>query len=201
MKITAIKQQVKRPDRYSVFVDGKYAFSLSESALLDSKIANGQEIDRLELEDFKKLSSDDKVYGQALRYAALRTRSQWEMANYLKRKQVEPPIAQKIIAKLTDLEFLDDENFAKAWVANRRLLKPVSRRRLVQELKQKRVEGEIIEHVLAEDPTDETNILSEIIQQKRKQTRYQDNLKLMQYLARQGFNYDDIKSALSKNED
>lgn len=197
MNITTIKQQLKRPDRYSIFVDGKYALSLSESALLASKIANGQEIDQLELEDFKKLSLDDKVYGQALRYVALRTRSQWEMANYLKRKQVEEPVAQKIIAKLTELQFLDDEIFAKAWVANRRLLKPVSHRRLIQELKQKRVAKEIIENVLAGDPTDETNILSEIIKLKRKQTRYQDNLKLMQYLGRQGFNYDDIKSALN----
>jgi hypothetical protein len=51
MKITAIKQQVKRQGRYSIFVDDKYAFSLSENALLDQKITIGLEIgqaDRLQ---------------------------------------------------------------------------------------------------------------------------------------------------------
>jgi SOS response regulatory protein OraA/RecX len=50
------------------------------------------------------------------------------------------------------------------------------------------------------DEGDEHNALREIIERKRKQTKYQDDLKLMQYLARQGFNYDDIKSELNRQE-
>ncbi|MGH7195658.1 MAG: RecX family transcriptional regulator [Candidatus Saccharimonadales bacterium] len=198
MKITSIKQQVKRQDRYSVFIDGKYCFSLSDRALLDSKIVSGQEVDEQQIKEFKTLSANDKAYGNALRYVALRPRSVWEMETYLKRKQVDKSVSQEIISKLTNLEFLDDTEFANSWVQNRRLLKPVSRRRLTQELRQKQVASDIIENVLADDPTDETDILSEIIKQKRRQTKYQDNLKLMQYLARQGFSYDDIKAALQE---
>jgi regulatory protein len=74
MKITNIKQQEKRKDRYSFFVDGKYAFSLSESALLEQKLAGGQEIGAAQLKNFKRLSVDDKAYGNALRWAAMRSR-------------------------------------------------------------------------------------------------------------------------------
>ena len=199
MKITKITQQLKRANRYSIFVDGKYAFSLSESALLESKLASGQELTREQVSEYKKLSADDKLYNQALRYAAMRPRSTWEMDQYLKRKNATPPLSQIILNKLSKIGLLSDESFAHAWVANRRLLKPVSRRRLIQELRAKRVPDEIIEQVLQEDETDELTTLRELVVHKRKQVKYQDNVKLMQYLARQGFNYDDIKSVLSED--
>lgn len=200
MKITKISQQLKRADRYSIFVEGKYSFSLSESALLQSKLASGQELTKEQVAKYKKLSADDKIYNQALRYAAMRQRSTWEMEQYLKRKNTAPPLSQTILNKLSKIGLLSDETFARAWVANRRLLKPTSRRRLSQELRAKRVPDEIIQEALREDETDELTTLRELVERKRKQAKYQDNLKLMQYLARQGFNYDDIKNVLNNSE-
>lgn len=199
MKITAIKQQVKRQGRYSIFVEGKYAFSLSETALLESKLRNGQELAESQLKELKQLSIDDKLYNIALSYAMLRPRSTWEMEQYLKRKKCSPELIQQILNKLSILKLLDDEKFARSWVANRRLLKPISRRRLEQELRTKRVPEEAARQALAEDDTDEEAVLAELISRKRKQARYQDNQKLMQYLAGQGFSYGDIKTALEDN--
>ncbi|MBI3624310.1 hypothetical protein HY218_01620, partial [Candidatus Saccharibacteria bacterium] len=48
MKITSIRQQTKRADRYSIFVDGKYAFSLSEGELITSGVHTGQELTKVE---------------------------------------------------------------------------------------------------------------------------------------------------------
>lgn len=197
MKITAIKQQVKRQGRYSIFVEGKYEFSLSETALLESKLNMGLELDEVRLGELKQASVDDKVYNNSLAYALLRPRSTWEMEQYLQRKKCSPALAKKILNKLSVNGFLDDEQFARSWVANRRLLKPISRRRLLQELRAKRVPSEIAERALEEDETDETAVLTDLIARKRKQTRYQDDQKLMQYLAGQGFSYGDIKDALS----
>lgn len=196
MKITAIKQQIKRQGRYSVFVEGKYAFSLSETALLDSKLHIDQDLDDQKLGELKQLSVDDKVYNNALSYAMLRPRSMWEMEQYLKRKKASPALAKTILNKLSINGFLNDEAFANSWVANRRLLKPMSRRRLLQELRVKRVPDGIAEQAVAEDTTDERMVLADLIARKRKQTRYQDDQKLMQYLAGQGFNYGDIKEVM-----
>src|SRR5688572_29891413 len=111
MKITAIKQQVKRTDRYSVYVDEKYAFSLSEGELLTQGIASGQEINQQRLKELKVSSSNDKAYGNALRYAAMRPRSLWEMRIYLQRKQVEEPVAAAITERLQRNGLLDDLGF------------------------------------------------------------------------------------------
>lgn len=196
MKITDIKQQVKRADRYSIYIDGKYSFPLSESELLNLGIRIGQEYTGLELIDLKDKSTIDKGYDRALNLIMRRPRSEWELLDYLKRKDYNPEISEVILNKLSKRGFVNDEDFASRWVENRRLLKPTSKRRLSQELRQKRISDEIIQKVIEGDETDEVTILRELIIRKQKQSKYQDNTKLMQYLSRQGFNYSDIKSAL-----
>lgn len=197
MKITAIKQQVKRSDRYSIFVEGKYSFSLSEIALLDSKLASGQDLTTEQVKEYKQVSADDKIYNQALRYVAMRPRSRWEVQFYLERKNASPPLIEILLNKLSNIGLLDDLKFAQAFVNDRKLLRPTSRRKIIAELRKKHISDEAISKVIGEDSTDEQNALKAVIKTKRRQAKYQDDIKLMQYLARQGFNYDDIKSALN----
>ena len=195
MKITAIKQQQKRADRYSFYVDGAYAFSLSESALLESGLASGQELDAAGLERYKQLSQDDKLFGRALRYVALRPKSEWELRAYLEKHRSPAPLTKQITNKLKDLDLINDQKFAAAYVHDRLLLRPTSRRRIKLELAKKRVPTDIIDRLLAEQS--DTDTLQEVIAKKRRQSKYQDDIKLMQYLASQGYNYSDIKDALS----
>jgi regulatory protein len=201
MKITAIKQQVKRRERYSIFVDDKYAFSLSENALLDQKITIGLEITKSELDSFKEASKLDKAYNLVLAYVARRARSEWELRDYFRRKEIDEEAGELILAQLRDFGYVNDLNFARSWVDNRRLLKPVSRRRLMLELRQKHVADDIARQVLEEDETTDRDTLKQLVERKRKQTRYQDDQKLMQYLIRQGYSYTDVKAVLHSEEE
>lgn len=199
MRVSDIKQQVKRQDRYSIYVDDKYVFSLGEAELLNTGLRIGKEFTPEELEDLKQRAVLDKAYDRALNLIARRQRSQWELEDYLKRKDYDPDVVQIILNRLSESGYANDKTFAEAWVSNRRLLKATSKRRLQQELRQKRVADEIIKEILEEDKTDELEVLKDLIARKRKQTRYQDDLKLMQYLVRQGYNYGDIKTALQES--
>lgn len=196
MRITAIKQQQRQSHRYSFFVDGRYSFSLSEAVFLEHRLHTGQELDARELKQLKELSGQDKLYGLALHYISLRPRSIWEMETYLSRKKATTTEAQEILNKLTALGLLDDLNFARSWIQQRRLLKSVSKRRLVQELHQKHIADDLVDEVMNEDQTDELEVLQALITRRRQQTKYQNNDKLMQYLARQGFSYGHIRDAL-----
>ncbi|MDB5168937.1 MAG: hypothetical protein JWO41_293 [Candidatus Saccharibacteria bacterium] len=196
MKITAIKTQVKRAGRYSIFVDGAYSFSLSDMALLESKLVAGQELTQQEVKDYKQLSDDDKLYGRVLQYLALRPRSEWEVKTYMERKKASPALVTLILNKLSINGLLDDRKFAESFVRDRQLLRPTSKRKLTLELRKKNVPSDIIQEVIVEGGGEDSTALHELVARKRKQTRYQDDLKLMQYLARQGFGYGDIKAAL-----
>jgi len=198
MKITAIKQQVKNPNRYSIFIDDKYSFSLSDLALIDSKLAVGDELKQDELISHKNRADTDKLYNNCLNYIARRMRSKWEIENYLSRKKASPTLINEIVNKLSIKGLIDDGQFASRFVADRNLLKPTSRRKLILELRSKKISESIINDVLKADQDAELDNLRRVIDSKRRQTKYQDNNKLMQYLAGQGFNYGDIKAVLEE---
>lgn len=196
MKITKISQQAKNAGRYSIFVDDEYSFSLSDTALLDSGLVNGQELTGEEVKKYKQLSTDDKLYNRTLQYLALRPRSVWEVEFYLKRKEAPAPLVQQITAKLIRLGLLDDYKFAESFVRDRRNLRSASTRKIQLELQKKHIASDIIERALAADETNTEEMLKELIVRKRQQSKYrEDETKLMQYLARQGFGYGDIKQA------
>lgn len=200
MKVTKIEAQVKQKGRYSIFIDDKFAFGISELGLIESGLRIGQEFTSEEVENLKDTARIDKIYNLALGLIARRPRSRWELQDYLRRKEVDAIAAQEIIERLQSKGFVDDYDFAKKWVENRRLLKNISKRKLELELKTKRVASDAIDHALGEDEVDDYDVLVQEIEKKRKQSRYQDSQKLMQYLARQGYGYDDIKRALASHD-
>jgi regulatory protein len=198
MKVTSIKPQVKRTNRYSIFIDGKYSFSLSEAELIDLSLRVGQE---LETKDIDKLNSE-VVYGnarnQCFKLLSYRARSTGEIRDYLKRKKYENEIIDRVVDFLTDRAFLNDEQFARQWIDNRLSIKQSSVRQIKMELRQKKVSSDIIDKVITDLPIDESKILEQLIAKKRTQPKYQEDIKLMQYLGRKGFSYDKILIALGR---
>lgn len=200
MTITDIKQQVKRRDRFSVYVSGKYACSLSQDEILRLGLRIGSELNDSDLSVLKQDAALDKARDSVLNLLARRPRSEWEVRDYLKRKDYTVEQADRIVNTLSNKGYIDDLDFARRWVESRRLLKATSKRRLVQELRAKRVADDITNQVLEADETDEAQVLKDLVAKKRTQSRYQDDQKLMQYLARQGYRYDDIKLALHDDQ-
>jgi regulatory protein len=97
--------------------------------------------------------------------------------------------------RLSEKGYIDDDKFTRYWVENRSLTKGASQRKLTAELRTKGVDSSIIERHLADSERTDQDELQKLITKKRP--RYPDEQKLMQYLARQGFSYDDIKQALA----
>ena len=197
MQITAIKAQVKNPERVSVYVDGEYSFSLSYNQLLEQKLRTGLELDAARLSELQHISEVGKLYDRLLRYVLVRPRSRKEVVDYCRRKKIGPEDYEPLLEKLRGRGYINDEHFAKAWVENRRLNKPVSQRRLQQELAQKGVSPALVAEVLEDQGADdEQAALKAMITKKRRLARYQDDTKLTQYLLRQGFGYDAVRQQL-----
>ena len=216
MKITAISAQAKNPDRVNVSVDGKYRFSLDISQVIELGVKADREYDEAELLELETESQFGKLYARALEYCLMRPHSSREVRDYLYRKTratkyksrngelkeragTSQENATRVYDRLLERGYIDDEKFARYWVENRNQIKGASRRKLQAELRAKGIESSIIETALAEtDRTDEDE-LAKIIAKKR--ARYSDEQKMMQYLARQGFSYDDIQSALKEDSE
>jgi regulatory protein len=210
VKITAVTSQQKDKNRVNIMVDGKYRFSLDIFQYADLGIKIGKEYTDEELTELETESQFGKAYARALEYCLMRPHSAKEMRDYLYRKTrdsrtktgdvkkgISSAITIRVFDRLTEKGYIDDEKFARYWVENRSLTKGASKRKLTAELRSKGVNQSIIDHFLAESDRSDENEISKIIAKKR--ARYPDDQKLMQYLARQGFNFDDIKQALSKD--
>ncbi|MEX0934272.1 MAG: RecX family transcriptional regulator [Candidatus Saccharimonadales bacterium] len=198
MKITAISQQKKNPDRYSIYADDKFVCGFSQDDLLKSGIKIGQEVTTEELERYRDQSELGKAYDRALGYLNIRYRSKKEIVDYLKRKDYSVEIVDQVISKLEDLNLIDDLEFANLWLQWRQS-KLSSKLKLKQELIQKGIDSAIINQVL--EDIDEDQEVEQVRKLAEKHGyRYDSQQKLMAYLSRKGYSYSVIQAALDDSE-
>ncbi len=82
MKITKIEGQVKAKGRYSVFIDDKFAFGISELGLINTGLRIGLELTNKQTAELKEEAKTDKLYNQVLSLIMRRPRSRWEVEDY-----------------------------------------------------------------------------------------------------------------------
>lgn len=213
MKVTAIAAQLRNRDRVNVSIDGVYRLSLDINQIIELGVKIGRELDEDELARLEQESQFGKLYMRALEYTLLRPHSAKEIRDYLYRKTLatkyknrkneikERPgasvsVTGRVFDRLCEKGYIDDEKFTRFWVENRNQTKGTSRRKLIAELRAKGIESSIIEAALAQSERSEDDELRKVIAKKRR--RYPDNDALIAYLARQGFRYGDIVSALAE---
>ncbi len=197
MKITSLKQQVKNPQRVSVFVDEKYSFSLSLDELVKHKVKQGDELNEADVKKFKKISDDGKLTARVLAWVLNRPHSERELRDYLRRKKVEPELIKKLVEEFMAKKYLDDEAYGR-WLIELRGRGGKSDRALRAELFAKGLDGEVISNILEEQEASEVERLRLLIAKKRALSRYKnDQLKLIKYLTSQGFPYDLVKQELN----
>ena len=212
--ITDIKQAVKNQNRANIFINGKYRFSLDIFQLAQLNIKVGSKFSKAEIENLEQQSEFGKLYALALNYCLMRPHSKKEISDYLWRKTLNRKLknrktgefyekkgvskisVEQVLSRLIEKKYIDDEKFAKFWVENRNQRKGSSIKKLKSELFSKGVSSDIIKQVLSESNRNDEDEIQKIIAKKAK--RYTDEQKLIAYLARQGFSFDEIKKAISK---
>lgn len=196
--ITAIVFQKKNKERVNIFLDDQFAFGLNLNAALT--LSKGQQLTDTEI---AALKFEDEIvvgYNQALNYLGYRARSQQEVEQYLYKKEIGDTAINTIIARLTEQTYLNDLEFARAWVKNRTNLNPKGKRALHYELRQKGISEQIITQVLNDLP--EETLAWQAIAKKLSRWQKLDELafkqKLSGFLARRGFNYETIEAVFKR---
>ena len=113
-----------------------------------------------------------------------------EMADRMRGKMVRAQeregydFDELIVQRLCEKGYVEDEKFAEYYVRNRFVKKGISKKRLRMELTKKGVAQECIDAAL-----DERDDMEEILKVIAKKRAKYDDEKLIQYLCRQGFDY------------
>ncbi|OGM30282.1 hypothetical protein A2801_01395 [Candidatus Woesebacteria bacterium RIFCSPHIGHO2_01_FULL_41_10] len=198
-RITAIKKQ-KREGRVSIYVDGKFAFGTDLETLVRSGLKVEEEVPEETLDRLRRTSDEQKYINKALQFASFRPRSEREIKDWCKRKNVGVIVEKKIIKKLTKLELLNDVAFTRWWVRQRSEFRPRSKRQLKAELFQKGIESQIIDLVISSEGLDEISIARKLLEKQnwkyRNLEEKERRQKQSEYLARKGYDWDTIKEVV-----
>lgn len=166
----------------------------------------------------------EKYFLLAIRFLTYRSRSTKEVRDYLIKKTVistsslsrrrnpqeisryarddrRGKLIDRVIDKLTKQKFLNDEEFARAWVNQRARYRQRGMRVVKMELRERGITDEIIEKVTRDDPSiSEGEILRQLVEKKLPRyvgfERHKLYAKLGSFLARRGFDYDSVKRAI-----
>lgn len=197
-EITDLKIQKNNQQRVSVFLDGKYAFSLSLSAASDLK--KGCHIESARIEQLLRKDEFPCSYNSAVRYLARRPRSINEIRVFLTGKGYRPDAVQETIDRLAEQKYLDDSEYARLWIDNRMHFRPKSAFALGFELRQKGVAEAIIENILHgfDDDKAAWKAIKGHLKRWQNLDRPQFKSKLFNFLKVRGFCYGTCRNALER---
>ncbi len=154
------------------------------------------------------MSDFERFYNLALRFLSYRPRSEKEVREKLKTKKVEPLIIDKIIAKLIDKKFINDEEFAKWWIGSRLANRPRSINLIKRELLQKGIDRELIDAQISNFKFPISNELEnakKLVEKRLSRYRGLDRRKIYEklgrFLASKGFDWDTIKKSIDETLD
>ena len=166
------------------------------------KLSKGAEIGADEYGLLKDESERYSCWRKSLDYLSVRARSIMEMERYLKRKGYSGDIINQVINRLTMHGYLNDYEFASAYVRGRIKRKAVGRDYLMRELIKKGVKKDVADSAIRDagaDRPDERRIY-ELAKKKYDSLREKPNpgSKLYYYLRQRGFSMRDIKPVVNR---
>ena len=200
-RITKLEKQKGAIRRISVYVADCFIAGLSAKSVRDLSLRVGLEVDgRLRLQIMRTAA-----YESAIMSLSRREHSRAELVGKLKQKQFDGEIIISVLEELEERGYLDDRRFAQMWIERRTANHPRGRRMLARELEQKGVSAEVARETLAEHfpETDERGVLIGLIEKRRRISSVSDpqvfKRRLLGFLARRGFSYDDIRQVLAEH--
>lgn len=199
--ITSLKPQ-KNGKRLNVYIDQEFSFGIDLENFVVLGLKVGQELNQIEIEEIIKKAEFQKTLDKLLRFATLRPRSEREVLNYLKRKEVHESLHKELFNRLNRLELVNDGKFAQWWVDQRQAFKPKSIRVLKLELQTKGITREVIEKTLSETVIDESTLATRELEKKKykwdKLPNDEAKRKMSDYLLRKGFSWELIEKLVKK---
>jgi regulatory protein len=204
--ISKIAYQKKDKLRASVFIGEEFGFGINILTIEKFRLRKGDELSHQLLEELYAFDERVSAKRVASKFLNRRRRTEKEVRDKLRTEKFEQELVDEIIPDLKNTGLLNDEEFAIAFIHDKRLSKPVSSRQLQNELRKKGVAKEVIANVLSDSESGETEddrayeaakkkwdqlLRRETDEKKRKQ-------KLVSFLSSRGFEYTVIKKVIMK---
>ena len=208
MIVTKIERQKRDPHRFSIYLDGEFALGVHANVLVKFGLRKGDDLDSEAIKSIQSTEELSLARRKALQLINYRMRTEKELRTKLMEKEFNPEVITIAIEQLRSMGIVDDEKFARAYVHDAHLRKPAGRRLLLQQLRLKGVQAQIIQQVLDEqtNATGEKELALQAAKKIMKRIRLsrrriaveKQQQRVAQFLARRGFGWDTISPVIRK---
>lgn len=153
-----------------------------------------------------KEKTEQEAYLQLAAVCAQAEHCEQEMRNKMKRWGMDLEAQNRVVERLTNERYIDNERYARAFVKDKVRYNKWGRRKVQQALWMKRIDEDIQQRVLDEiDDEEYLKVLVPLLKQKRKSIKaandYELNQKLVRFALGRGFDYGIIRQCLDVDED
>lgn len=197
-EITAITPQIKDKRRCNVYVDGRFCCGLTLEATVKNRLKVGQIITPERLAEIQLDSEKNTAFDKALTHLSATQKTEKQVRTFLEGKGYLPAVVDYVIDKLRSYNFLNDGQYAEAYVEC--IGKRKGSKLIRLELMKKGVSEDAIDTALEGlSPQQETDSATAILEKyMRGKTCDKTTLqKAYRYLMGKGYDYEVIKSALT----
>ncbi len=196
-EITAILPQAKDKTRCNIYLDGRFCCGLTLEAVIKSRLKVGNVVTEAELAEIQLESEKNTAFDKALTHLSATRKTEKQMREYLTKKGYLPAVIAYVLEKLRDYDFVNDGEYAEAYVEH--AAKRKGGRMIRMELRGKGVGDDEIDAALSTlDEETEIRTATEILQKymRGKNADKETLQKAYRYLMGKGFSYDVAKAAL-----
>jgi len=141
--VTALR--ATKGGRIAVHVDGEYLCAVGESFVARWRLYKGRELDHESLAEMRTQASAERALADAYRLLGHRARSRAELRRRLVQKEHEDAVVDTVLERLADEGLLDDAEFARRYVADKRTLGHWGSQRIRRGLAELGVAGPVID--------------------------------------------------------
>ncbi|MDD2180907.1 MAG: RecX family transcriptional regulator [Bacilli bacterium] len=195
MKIEKIKKM--HSGKYKLIIDGCEDIVTYDEVILSNNLLNKFQIDEELLTKLKIDTEFYNIYNKVLNYIQVRLRSEKEISIYLKKFKLNEKEENAIISELKTNNFINDYNFAKAYIADKMNLSNYGPSKIKKDLSDHNIDEIIIEDLIGElDYTDIYEKLYHLIDKKilsnNKYSKFQLKSKILDNFISLGYSVDMI---------
>jgi regulatory protein len=202
-RITHIEHQKKDKGRVNLYLDGAFAFGLSEEVVLKHHLNEGDEIEESTINDVLLFEEIIKAKQKALSLLSYRARSVDELKKRLKDKGFSEQIIIFVVKDFLRVGLLNDKEFASSYAQTRMIQKPMSKELLFKELAAKGIDEETALQTInaAYGEKTEYDVARDLIKKKKNKIYTNEKnieKKISDFLFRRGFKWEVISSVIQE---
>ena len=202
-KITKIEYQKKNKERFNIYLDDEYGFSIDMNILIKYSLQKNMELSDDIIDEILNAEERIIVYNYGISVLSKTAKSEHELMLKMMDKGFDSQLIDNAINKLKEQKYLDDKRYCEMYINDKINISKHGVLKIKEALYYKGIDKEIIEEKIKNISSEEREKTALALGQKKvlgieEEDVRKKGIKLYNYLLSRGFEYETVKKTVKK---